>query len=318
MGNGTNETAAKRADLPGIVCNKEGQELGPAVMKDVTVLKHGKFNLFSIPKMLTQGWKLGGDREQIWIFKEDARIDFDIKIPTPKGTLYAMYFKRNMETGLATMSTGAKMEQKEIGIMPRLDENKMVQAGESEATQMTESLSESESVDDHSEAGERNGTNVRAEEARENDVGAEEEKNEDEDEAIETTRSGRAVTKPTRLIEEYGASGYDNYAIGLTDAEQQYYKIMRESGEFAFVGAGLGGGFTNTSELHVMKYKEAMASSDRDKWQKAVDEEHERMLKHNVWKPVLRKDVPEGAKILTSTWAMKKKANGTYHARMNA
>jgi hypothetical protein len=43
----------------------------------------------------------------------------------------------------------------------------------------------------------------------------------------------------------------------------------------------------NTSKLHVMKYKEAMASSDHDKWQKAVDEEHERMLKHNLWKPVL-------------------------------
>jgi hypothetical protein len=183
MGNGTNETAAKQANLPGIVCNKEGQELGPVVMKDVTVLKHGKFNLFSIPKMLTQGWKLGGDREQIWIFKEDAHIDFDIKIPTLKGTLYVMYFKRNMETGLAVMSKGAKMDQQEIGIMPTLDENKMVQVGESKATQMTESLSESESIDDHSEAGERNGTNVHAEEVRENDGGAKE-KNEDEDEAI--------------------------------------------------------------------------------------------------------------------------------------
>jgi hypothetical protein len=120
------------------------------------------------------------------------------------------------------------------------------------------------------------------------------------------------------LIEEYGASGYDKYSIGLIGAEQQYYKIMLESGEFAFVGARLGGGFMNTSKLHVMKYKEAMASSDHDKWQQVLDEEHERMLKHNVSKPVLRKDVPEGAKILTSTWAMKKKANGTYCARMNA
>jgi hypothetical protein len=78
-------------------------------MKDVTVLKHGKFNLFSIPKMLTQGWKLGGDGEQIWIFKEDAHIDFDIKIPTPKGALYVMYFKCSMETGLTVTSTEAKM-----------------------------------------------------------------------------------------------------------------------------------------------------------------------------------------------------------------
>jgi hypothetical protein len=78
-------------------------------MKDVTVLKHGKFNLFSIPKLLTQGWKLEGDREQIWILKEDAHINFDIKIPTSKGALYMMYFKCNMETGLAAMSTGAMM-----------------------------------------------------------------------------------------------------------------------------------------------------------------------------------------------------------------
>jgi hypothetical protein len=103
----------------------------------------------------------------------------------------------------------------------------------------------------------------------------------------------------------------------LTEAEQQYYKMMRESGKFAFVGAGLGGGFTNTSDLHAMKYKEAMASSNCNKWQKAVNEEHKRMLKHNVWNPVLRKDVLEGAKILTSTWAMKKKANGTHCSRMN-
>jgi hypothetical protein len=210
------------------------------------------------------------------------------------------------------------VEQEEIGIMPTLDENKMVQVGESEATQMTESLSEFESVDNHSEAGERSGMNVCAEEARENDGGAEEEKNEDEDEVIKTMHSGQAVTKPTCLIKEYGASGYDNYSIALTEAEQQYYKIMHKSGEFAFVGAGLGGGFMNTSELHVMKYKEAMASSNHDKWQKAVNEEHKRMLKHNMWKPVWRKDVPEGAKILTLTWAMKKKANGTYCARMNA
>jgi hypothetical protein len=38
----------------------------------------------------------------------------------------------------------------------------MVQVVESEVTQMTESLSESESVNDHSKPGERSGTNVRA------------------------------------------------------------------------------------------------------------------------------------------------------------
>ena len=42
------------------------------------------------------------------------------------------------------------------------------------------------------------------------------------------------------------------------------------------------------------------------------------MTKYNVWKPIPMSEVPEDAKKLTSTWAMKKKSNGTYRARLNA
>jgi hypothetical protein len=68
----------------------------------------------------------------------------------------------------------------------------------------------------------------------------------------------------------------------------------------------------------VMKFKEAMKTKDAANWDLAVDEEHGRMTKHNVWQAILRRDLPAAAKILTSTWAMKKKANGTYRARLNA
>jgi hypothetical protein len=67
-----------------------------------------------------------------------------------------------------------------------------------------------------------------------------------------------------------------------------------------------------------MKYKEAMKGSDKDKWKKGVDEEHERFQKHKVFKAVPRGEVPVGSKILTSTWAMKKKASGVFRARLNA
>jgi hypothetical protein len=53
-------------------------------------------------------------------------------------------------------------------------------------------------------------------------------------------------------------------------------------------------------------------------WTEAVFEEHDRMVKRQVWRTELKKDVPKGAKILTSTWAMKKKVNGIYRARLNA
>jgi hypothetical protein len=48
----------------------------------------------------------------------------------------------------------------------------------------------------------------------------------------------------------------------------------------ACVGAGIGGGFINTNELHVMNYQEAMKTPDKAYWKAAVDEEYQRMLKY--------------------------------------
>ena len=124
----------------------------------------------------------------------------------------------------------------------------------------------------------------------------EEDDDDDDDEGDRSTRrgtnirSGRVTYRPVRLTDE-----------GV-----------------ACVGAGIGGGYASTTELKPMKYKEAMRSRDREEWKKAVEEEHNNMKKYNVWTPVQIKDVPTNAKILTSTWAMKKKANGTFRARCNA
>jgi hypothetical protein len=60
-----------------------------------------------------------------------------------------------------------------------------------------------------------------------------------------------------------------------------------------------------------------MVSGDATQWSKAVEEEHDRMVKNEVWSPVDKQDIPSDAKVLTSTWAMKKKSNGKYRARLN-
>jgi hypothetical protein len=104
--------------------------------------------------------------------------------------------------------------------------------------------------------------------------------------------------------------------LALTIAEDEYQAEFALVNELAGVGAGLGGGFTNTSDLKIMKYKEAMRS-DKEGWDKAVEEEHNRMIENNVWKVVNKVDVPKRAKILTSTWACKLKSNGTKRARIN-
>lgn len=133
-----------------------------------------------------------------------------------------------------------------------------------------------------------------------------------------TTRSGRSVRPSTRLIEEIGDLAVSEGVV-LTNAEIHYYQALEScANEFAMIGAGIGGGFDSTEELHVMKYDEAMEQPDKEKWVESVKDEKFRMDNNEVFEETLIDNVPKDAKILTSTWAMKKKANGTYRARLNA
>ncbi len=146
------------------------------------------------------------------------------------------------------------------------------------------------------------------------EAGEQEEPQADEEEVVEEgvgagnqTRSGRIVN--TRFIEEMNAIASD-YQIKFSKSEEHYNEAMLKIGtlqsEFGCAGAGLGGGFINTSELHVMKYNQAMATPEAKQWEESVEQEHKRMTDYNVWKAVLRSTIPEGAKVLTSTWAIKK------------
>jgi hypothetical protein len=98
---------------------------------------------------------------------------------------------------------------------------------------------------------EDNGTDDKSED----DSSDEEPVEEDEPWNDVTTRSGRSVRAPSRLIAEVGAS-----ALGLTKAEENYYALLDQGGEAEFdpeelicIGAALGGRFENTQELHVNK-----------------------------------------------------------------
>jgi hypothetical protein len=108
------------------------------------------------------------------------------------------------------------------------------------------------------------------------------------------TMSGRVAQPPSQLIAEMGnlaTQGHNlaiNYKISLSQPEYNFYSVMTQLDsnvgelacmatvkgmEFALVGAALGGGFEDTTQLHVMTYKEAMASKDpwwlepRKQWQ---------------------------------------------------
>eukprot|EP00957_Ditylum_brightwellii_P141324 10767742-Ditylum_brightwellii.AAC.1 len=60
-----------------------------------------------------------------------------------------------------------------------------------------------------------------------------------------------------------------------------------------------------------------MQTKDKVVWDQAVRKEHDKMVKYKVWQPVPKDEVPANAKVLTSTWAMKPKASGAKHAKLN-
>ena len=107
----------------------------------------------------------------------------------------------------------------------------------------------------------------------------------------------------------------------LTAVEQNYYFALSEYldwSEYGCVGAGIGSGIQNTNELKVIGYDEAMERNDKMEWVNSINKEHDRMIKNKVWTVIKKKDVPKNADIIDSTWAMKKKVNGQYHACLAA
>ena len=84
------------------------------------------------------------------------------------------------------------------------------------------------------------------------------------------------------------------------------------------MGAGLVEGITNTCELKVLSYDEAMEQPDKTKWDESIREEHKQMEDNGVFQAVPISQVPANADVIDSTWAMKKKASGVYCAQLAA
>ena len=67
------------------------------------------------------------------------------------------------------------------------------------------------------------------------------------------------------------------------------------------VGARLCRNFVNTKEIRIMNYVEEMTSRDKEKWQKYLDEEQQRMIDDKVWECVPKEETPKEVKVTTRT-----------------
>jgi hypothetical protein len=95
VGNGEVMMANKVGDIPCEMRDMYGNVLKKGIVKDGAVTRGSPFNLFSLTRMMKQGWALGGDKiTGITLTKGDQALKFDMPIETPKGVVYAMYMRR--------------------------------------------------------------------------------------------------------------------------------------------------------------------------------------------------------------------------------
>jgi hypothetical protein len=116
------------------------------------------------------------------------------------------------------------------------------------------------------------------------------------------TQSDQIIKKPELYQNDLGATNVDE----IVDFETE--KLL--------VGAAIGEGIGHTGELQSVKYNEVMSGSEKEKWKKAIVEEHDRMIQNAVWIPVKLNTLPSNIKPLSKTWVMKKKANGDLRSRI--
>jgi hypothetical protein len=104
-------------------------------------------------------------------------------------------------------------------------------------------------------------------------------------------------------------------------ALDNYYQCLKDTDgkmKFVNVGASIGGGVATTMELKPMKYKEAINRPDGKTLEKKVENEHERMVKNDVWETVKKSLLPKGTKVIDSTWVCKKTSTRKLRGRLNA
>ena len=106
MANGVADGAESVVDIRGTICNKEGKPDKEVMLRDVSFMPNGRFNLFSVTRLQKDGWILGGDSKAIWLVKGESKILFDIIIPTRKGMLFAMYIDRHGDVAAAGADAG--------------------------------------------------------------------------------------------------------------------------------------------------------------------------------------------------------------------
>jgi hypothetical protein len=110
-------TAYFKMDIPVMYCDKDGNKIRSAELKDVQVNDWFNFNLFSMTRMLGKGFKLKGDKKLISIYNETCEFVFNTVIHTKHGALYCAIMKRKLANDLSETVIASVTEEKPMKII---------------------------------------------------------------------------------------------------------------------------------------------------------------------------------------------------------
>ena len=105
-------TASSKMDIARTWCNQFGEKQFKTTLRDVQYNPNLNFNLFSIGKVIKEGWKLSGNQEGLVLTKGCGKLVFDIKIKTQNGVIFCAYLWRGHEISEILASTITTMSIK--------------------------------------------------------------------------------------------------------------------------------------------------------------------------------------------------------------
>ncbi len=89
--------ASYEMDIPAIYCDATGQQCFLVQLNNVQVSDQFNFNLFSMTRVMLEGFELGGNAEELTLKKGNCVLRFDTVLHTRHGALYCSVFKRRTQ-----------------------------------------------------------------------------------------------------------------------------------------------------------------------------------------------------------------------------
>ena len=81
-------------DIDCITFDNKGNEVGTMKVSNVNIIEQSNYNLFSLTKLLRNGWTMHGNPERIEMKKDTETVTFDIKIEMSNGALNCAHLNR--------------------------------------------------------------------------------------------------------------------------------------------------------------------------------------------------------------------------------